>query len=107
MKNVDNQTLNGLVAEKLAVWGREDQDPKLELDYIDRIIKVLEVYEFGGIVDEKNRSVSYPELFANEELLKKNIQTSGDEQRIEDFVFSKDKAGQWKLTLVYWNTKKK
>lgn len=104
----DNQALNKLVAEKLAVWGREDSDPKLELDYIDRIIQVLEVYERGGIYDsETDRSVSYKELFENEALLKKNIQSSGEDQRIEDFVFSKDQAGQWKLTQVYWDTKNK
>lgn len=109
LEKSDNQALNGMVEEKLAVWGREDQDPRLELDYVDRIIKVVEVYELGGIYDmDTDRSISYKELFADEELLKKHIHSSpGGEQRVEDFVFSKDKAGQWKLTLVYWNTKKK
>ena len=108
LEKSENQKLNQMVAEKLAVWGREDQDPKLELTYIDRIIKVVEVYEMGGIYDsETDRTVSYKELFANEALLKKNISGSEDERRVEDFVFNKDQSGQWKLTLVYWDTKRR
>lgn len=102
----ENQTLNRMVAEELEVWGREDQDPKLRLTEIDRIIKVLEVYDRGGVYDsETDHSISYKELFENEELLEKSIQSSGDDKRVEDFVFSKDKTGQWKLTQVYWDTK--
>lgn len=108
LEKSENQKLNQMVAEKLAVWGREDQDPKLEMTYIDRIIKVVEVYEMGGIYDsETDRTVSYKELFANEELLKKNTSGSEDEQRVENFVFNKDQSGQWKLTLVYWDTKRR
>ena len=89
------------------LYGREDQDPQFKLRSRDRIIKVREIYLTGGTYDFQNDiSISYKDFFLNKSALNREYVKGQDDQRIEDFVFKKNKWGEWKLIGVYSDTKR-
>ena len=89
------------------LYGRADQDPQFELRSRDRIIKVREIYLTGGTYDFQNDiSISYKDFFLSKSALDREYVEGKDDQRIEDFVFQKNKWGEWKLIGVYSDTEK-
>lgn len=86
--------------------GRGDDDPKFELKNRDRIIKVREIYLTSGFYDYQNDvSISYMDFFLNRNALNSDYVEGQDNQSIKDFVFKRNKGGEWKLIEVYTNTK--
>lgn len=103
----DTIVLDKYLDSTVFFYGREDIDPRFELNGSERIIKVREVYLTGGIYDyQKDTSISYVDFFLNVDLLNKDYLQDKDIQQIEDFVFRRNTSGEWKLTGVYSDTKK-
>lgn len=104
----DTIALDKYLDSTVFLYGREDHDPRFELNGRDRIIKVSDIYLNGGIYDYQNDiNVSYQDFFLSENALNRMYVEGQDYQVIEDFVFKINKWGEWKLIGVYTNTKKR
>jgi hypothetical protein len=104
----DTIALDKYLDSTVFLYGREDHDPRFELNGRDRIIKVRDIYLTGGIYDYQNDiNVSYQDFFLSENALNRMYVEGQDYQVIEDFVFKRNKWGEWKLIGVYTNTKKR
>lgn len=103
----DTIALDNYLDTKVFLYGREDQDPRFELQGRDRIRRVREVYLSSGTYDyEHDISISYKEFFLNKDALNKEYVKGQDFQDIEDFSFKRNKLGEWKVIGVYTDTKK-
>lgn len=86
-------------------YGRDDNDPIIELFNKERIIKVLDIYENGGFYNDLlDESISYKDFFSKNNAFEKEYVENSDIQEIKDFTFKKIN-GYWKLISVYTNTK--
>jgi capsule polysaccharide export protein KpsE/RkpR len=105
----DTLALDKYMDSTVYLYGNEDEDPTFELKDIDRIIKVREIYLTSGTFiypNETEISINYKDFFLNENALNRMYKDGQDEQHIEDFIFSRNKQGEWKLIAVYKDTKK-
>jgi hypothetical protein len=106
LRDNDTIALDKFLDTIVIFYGREDQDPKFELKNRERIIKVREIYLTGGFYDFQNdTNISYVDFFLNKNALKSDYVEGQDNQNIKDFVFTRNKRNEWKLTAVYNNTK--
>lgn len=102
----DTIALNNYMETSVFLYGREDQDPILELKNRERIIRVREIYANGGFYDYKNNiNISYIDFFLDKNALNSDYVENQDYQEIKDFVFKRSINNEWKLTAVYTNTK--
>lgn len=105
----DTLALDKYMDSTVFLYGNEDEDPIFELKNRDRIIKVREIYLTGGTFVYQNDtdiSISYKDFFLNKNALNRMYKEGQDEQRIEDFVFTRNIQGEWKLIAAYTDTKK-
>jgi hypothetical protein len=102
----DTIALDKYLDSTVFLYGREDQDPRFELNSRDRIIKVREIYLNSGTYDYQNDiNISYMYFFLDSNALNREFVEGQDNQDIEDFVFKRDKWDEWKLIGVYSDTK--
>lgn len=103
----DTIALDKYLDSTVFLYGREDRDPRFELNGRDRIIKVRDIYPTGGIYDYQNDiNVSYQDFFLSENALNRMYVEGQDYQVIEDFVFKRNKWGEWKVIGIHSDTKK-
>jgi hypothetical protein len=108
LRDNDTIALDKYLDSQVFLYGREDQDPRFELHNHDRIIKVREIYLNSGTYDYQNDiNISYRDFFLNKNALDREFIEGRDIQDIEDFVFKRDKWGEWKLIGSYADTKNK
>jgi hypothetical protein len=102
----DTIALDKYLDSAIILYGRADEDPRFKLRRLDRINKVREIYLTGGTYDVQNdSSISYKNFFLNRKALDREYVEGQDYQNIEDFIFNKNKWGEWKLIGVYCDTK--
>lgn len=103
----DTVALDKYLDSTVFLYGREDQDPRFELNSRDRVIKVREIYLTSGTYDYQNDvSISYRDFFLDSNALNRRYVEGQDNQDIEDFSFKRNILGEWKLIGVYSDTKK-
>jgi len=103
----DTIALDKYLDSTVYLHGREDEDPRFELNKRDRIIKVREIYLTSGTYDYQNDiNISYMNLFLDSNALNREYEEGQNYQSIEDFYFKRNKEDEWKLIGVYSDTKK-
>lgn len=105
----DTLALDKYIDSTVFLYGNEDEDPIFELKNLDRIIEVREIYLNSGTFVQQNDteiSISYKDFFLNKNALNRMYKDGQDEQHIEDFIFTRNKQGEWKLVAAYTDTKK-